>query len=319
MRRFPLYLLLTLALPACDSGGDGDGDGDGLNPSDANALTQALAIAGASQIDGNAPAPSASADAPDIANGASLLTVGPGGTATVSFSVDGAASLVGFFLQVTGADAYIDAPLTQLSGGIGTFQFDLPAGTDEGDFELNYCVYTDSDGDGEPDFISNVLSTDVEIDDAAGDAGSFGLGSSSVSLQGGGGFSGSAYSYAIGGDLVVILVDGTLEQYGEDATRAFYLSLEGVDGTGTYSLGGDEQANVAVYLDYTDEQNPDFLIATSGSVRVTSFGDRVAGTFSAEGVDFAGGGSRSISGSFEAVRNVGDIPAEPLGARPAAD
>ena len=317
MRRFPLLLLLAFALPACDSGG-GDGP-DEPTPSDVNALTQALGIAGATRIAGAAPTPSASAAAPDIDNGAAQLVVGPGGTVTVSFSVDGArlarggSPLAGFFLQLTGADSYIDAPLAQFTGGVGSFQFDLPAGTAEGDFEINYCVYTDDDDDGEADLISNVISTGVQIDGDAGDAGSFGLGSSVVNVQGAGRFSGSAYSYAFGGEqLAVWMFDGTPEQYGEDATRAFYFALDGVGSTGSYSLGGDDGSNVAFYLDFADEQNPTYLIATSGSVQITSFGDRVAGTFDVSGTDLgSGGGSRSVTGSFEAVRNVGEIPTAP--------
>ena len=319
MRFFPLLLLLAFALPACDSGGD-DGDDPGQQPpSDVNTLTQTLGIANATRIAGPAPTPSASAAAPDIDNGAAELVVGPGGTVTVSFSVDGASSrlarggspLAGFFLQLTGADSYIDAPLAQFTDGVGSFQFDLPAGTAEGDFEINYCVYTDDDDDGEADLISNVISTGIQIDGDAGDAGSFGLGSSSVSLQGGGGFSGSAYSYASGGQLIVWMFDGTPEQYGDDATRAFYFVLDGVSSTGTYALGG-EQSNAAFYLDYTNEQNPTFLLASAGTVRVTSFGNRVAGTFDVSGTDLgSGGGSRSVTGSFDAVRNVGEIPTTP--------
>ena len=323
MRRFPLLVLLALALPACDSGGDDGGDPGQPPPSDVNALTQALGIAGATRIAGPAPTPSASAAAPDIDNGAAELVVGPGGTVTVSFSVDGASSrlarggspLAGFFLQLTGADSYIDAPLAQFTDGVGSFQFDLPAGTAEGDFEINYCVYTDDDGDGTADLISNVISTGIQVDGEAGDAGSFGLGSSVVNVQGGGGFSGSAYSYAFGDQLVVIMVDGTLEDYGDESRRAFYFGLQGVDRAGTYAIGGAEGANVALYFDDLDQQNPTYLIASSGSVQVTSFGDRVAGTFDVTGSDFLGGGSRSITGSFEAVRNIGDQPRRPCAAR----
>ena len=324
MRRLPLLLLLSaFALPACDSS-DGDGS-DGLDPADADALTQALAIAGAARIDGSAPAPSTDPDAPDIANAASALTLGPGGTATVSFSVDGADGLAGFFLQLTGADAYIDAPLAQFDpgSGIGTFQFDLPAGVDEGGFELNYCVYTDDDDDGEPDLISNVLSTDVDVQNGAGDAGSYGLGTSQVSLQGGGGFAGSAYSFLQGDQLTVVMVDGTLDEYSNNASRGFYFVIDGVDGTGTYAFDDldDEQYNLAYYIDYRDQQNFDFLVSTGGSVRLTSFGDRVAGTFDVQGTPFlgGGGGARTITGSFEAVRNVGDVPDAPVADGPVAD
>ena len=324
MRRFPLLLLASaLALPACDSGG-GDGP-DGLDPADADALTQALAIDGAQRIDGNAPAPSPDPAAPAIANAVSALTLGPGRTATVSFSVDGAGAPAGFFLQLTGAASYVDAPLAQFdaSSGVATFAFDLPAGVGEGGFEVNYCVYTDDDDDGEPDLISNVLSTDVGVQDGAGDAGSYGLGTSRVSLQGGGGFSGSAYSFLQGDQLTVVMIDGTLDAYDDEVRRAFYFIIDGVDGTGTYAFDelDSEAYNLAYYIDYTDQQNIDFLASVGGSVRLTSFGARVAGTFDIEGTDFlgTGGGTRSITGSFEAVRDVGDVPDAPVSARPVAD
>ena len=307
--RFLPLLALALALPACDSS-DGDGS-DGLDPADADALTQALAIAGAARIDGSAPAPSTDPDAPDIANAASALTLGPGGTATVSFSVDGADGLAGFFLQLTGADAYIDAPLAQFDpgSGIGTFQFDLPAGVDEGGFELNYCVYTDDDDDGEPDLISNVLSTDVDVQNGAGDAGSTGLGTSTVSI-GGEAFAGSAYAYQVGGQLALYLFDGDPGTYAAGAGRAAYFSLTGADGTGAYAVDG--QQNAAVYLDYRQGQPRQFLIGSGGTVTLDQVTGRLVGSFDVSGTDLAGGGG-SFSGSFDAVLNVGQVPTVPGG------
>ena len=214
--------------------------------------------------------------------------------------------LAGFFLQLTGADSYIDAPLTQLAGGIGTFQLDLPEGVGEGDFEVNYCVYTGAPG--APTLISNVISTGIDVDGAAGDAGSTGLGASTVTV-GEESFAGSAYAYLGGSQLFLWMSDGDPAAYIPQDARLFYLVLNAVDGAGTYAVDG--QATLAAYLDSRGDA-PQLLVADAGTVQIDRLEGRVTGRFDVSGTDL-GGGAGTAAGQFDAVLNVGAAPPIPGG------
>jgi hypothetical protein len=218
--------------------------------------------------------------------------------------------LAGFFLQVTGADGYIDAPLSAFSGGVGSFAFDVPAGVGPGDFEVNYCVYTDDDEDGEADLISNVISTGIEVAAGAGDAGSTGLGSSTVTVAGET-FAGSAYAYLGGDQLFLWMSDGDPSTYTGAESRLFYLLLNPVDGTGAYAIDGAQ--NAAAYLDSRAGAARAFFVATGGTVQIDGLSGRVTGSFDLTGTDLSGTDAGSIAGSFDAVLNVGPTPPIPGG------
>jgi len=159
--RKSIYLLvfIFLLLQACD---DKDPDSVTLiNPTDANALSQVLIMPDGTQRNSGAPpSPSNSSDAPTVNNLNSDVLSSNGATAPLNFdysNVNG--NLSGCYVQITGASSYFTIPYNGNSNSAGQLQvpLGLPVNVDEGNFEVNFCVY-DNNG-----FISNIVTSYVTV------------------------------------------------------------------------------------------------------------------------------------------------------------
>ncbi|MEQ9465982.1 MAG: hypothetical protein RLN88_01150 [Ekhidna sp.] len=156
-----LSLLLTLStiilIVSCGGGGDDPAPID-VDPSDADALSGVLLIPGSQSVSGQPPAPSTAPGAPTVSNNQTSATVVADNTLYLPFNFESAQGYGGCYVQVNGASSYFDiADGNSAQDGLLVIPVGIPAGVQNGDFCLTYCIY---DNSGQ---VSNLLQTCVTV------------------------------------------------------------------------------------------------------------------------------------------------------------
>lgn len=153
-------LILSALFVGCNR--DSDGDPDALiDPANAEALSQVLILPdNTDRRDGPPPPTTSSSTTPIVDNLVANLTSSNGSTAPLVFTYANTDNdLAGCYVQVDGAGNFFTVPYTASAGTSGQLQLPIgiPTNVDEGQFDLNFCVYND---DGE---VSNVVRTTVDV------------------------------------------------------------------------------------------------------------------------------------------------------------
>lgn len=149
--------LVSVLLPSCGDDKKEDALLTLIDPDDANALSAAITITGSTRVTGAPPAPSA-AGAPVVTPAITSTTSSNGSSTPVVFAFDGPSAPTGAYIQIVGAGQYFNVPIaTAVTTGNATIPVGLPTNLDEGDFVLEYRLYSTGG------VVSNVGSLTVNV------------------------------------------------------------------------------------------------------------------------------------------------------------
>lgn len=153
-----LSLFLFLVISSCKKDNELP---DIIDPADANLLSQVLIMPdGTDRDSGNPPPPSNDSSAPTVNNFNPTVLSSNGSTAPLNFAYNNVSgNLAGCYVQIAGADSFFEVPYTATSNNSGQLQLPLgiPTNVDEGEFEVNFCVYDDNG------LISNVVTSSISV------------------------------------------------------------------------------------------------------------------------------------------------------------
>ncbi len=257
MKNFSILIAFLIVLTSC-SKDDGPTSGNTNNtnslidPADSDALSAVIIMpAGSTSSNGNPPAPSESNQAPIVDSQQAFITSSNGSTAPLSFSYENVnGNIDGCYVQIDGAGNYFTIPYGSDTGESGSLQLPLgiPSNVDQGEFNVNFCVYDDNG------LVSNIISINVSVL-------RLGTGALQISLS---------WDTPTDQDLYVTEPNGEEISYqSETSTSGGALDRDDVDGFGPENIfwsvdAPDGEYSVSVN-DYDETSTPNtFYITVSG-------------------------------------------------------
>ena len=154
-----MTVLVSVSIFVVGCGEAYDEEEEEIDPGDASAISSVLVIPDAREREGDPPPPSRSLSAPDVNGGLGRVNSSNGSTFLLPFRYETIQKLLGYYIQIQGADVYFDVPYRGTSSTRGeiVITISIPTNVTEGSFTVVYCVYDAQER------VSNIIRTTVEV------------------------------------------------------------------------------------------------------------------------------------------------------------